>query len=111
MEQLNICLKLCAETNSALQRLQQGGDAPRWGLELLCSKLGSQEGESQEKGGEDPEGISALVKCLKSWTCVSSNQPMASTALPPDLVQNLPLEECVWNCFPGKQGILAAGCV
>lgn len=111
MEQLIICLRLCAETNSVLQRLEQGGDTPRWGLELLCSILGSQGGE---KSGERREGSwgnlsslhSAHVKCLKSWTCVSSNQPMASTMLPPDLVQNLPLEEFVWNCFPWEQEFL-----
>lgn len=31
---------------------------------------------------------------------------MASTMLPPDLVQNLPLEEFVWNCFPWEQEFL-----
>lgn len=84
-----------------------------FGAALL--QTGKSGGKSQEKGGKDPEGISTLhsvhVKCLKSWACVSSNQPMASTTLPPDLVQNLPLGDFIWNCSPGKQGILAAECV
>lgn len=77
-------------------------DTARWGLELLCSKLGS-----QEKGGKDPEGISTLCTQFM-WSVLEAGpvQAAISTLGPPDLVQSLPLEGFVWNCSPWEQGAL-----
>lgn len=80
--------------------------APNWEIK---------EGKSEEKGGEGSWGnlsTQFLWSVLNpSWSCVSSSQPTASSKLPPDLVQTLPLEGLVWNCSPWEQGIVAAECV
>lgn len=88
MESLNICLKLCAKSNSALQRLEQGGGHTQVGFGAALLQTGKSGGE---KSGERREGSwgnlnsvhSVHVKCLKPV------QAASSTLWPPDLVQSL----------------------
>lgn len=108
MEQLNICLKLPQILH--FRGWSKVGTRPGGIWSCSAPNCEVRVGENQEGSWGNLNSLHTVhVKCLKSWACVSSNQPMASTTLPPDLVQNLQLQDFIWNCSPWKQGILAAG--